>query len=109
MRTARTITASLAAILAAAALAGPAAANPADATHHQASAATGRSTTDGLRRSDSSRDPATANVYVQPSGFDWGSAGIGAAAGIGAFAIALAGTSGMRRRRVRRPSSVATH
>jgi hypothetical protein len=33
------------------------------------------------------------------SGFDWSAAGIGAAGGVGAFAIALAGTSGMRRRR----------
>jgi hypothetical protein len=80
--------------------------------------------------SPAAQDPAKANVYVPPaslwpgdqttssspaseprtqlsaavegtaSGFDWGSAGIGAAAGIGAFAIALAGTAGLRRRRV---------
>jgi hypothetical protein len=36
------------------------------------------------------------------SGFDWGSGGIGAAAGIGAFAIALAGMAGVRRRRLAR-------
>jgi hypothetical protein len=37
------------------------------------------------------------------SGFDWASGGIGAAAAIGAFAIALAGTAGMRRRIARHP------
>ena len=35
--------------------------------------------------------------------------GIGAAAGIGAFAIVLAGTTGMRRRRPARPQTIATH
>jgi hypothetical protein len=38
------------------------------------------------------------------SGLDWGSAGIGAAAGLGAFAIALAGV-GVLRRRVARPAA----
>jgi hypothetical protein len=60
--------------------------------------------------------PATANVYVPPAalytatvangsgasasstGFDWGSAGIGAAAVIAAFLIALGGAAGLRRR-----------
>jgi hypothetical protein len=37
------------------------------------------------------------------SGLDWGSAGIGAAAGIGAVAIALVGMGGLRRR-VARPA-----
>jgi hypothetical protein len=37
------------------------------------------------------------------SGLDWGSAGIGAAAGLGAFAIALVGIGGLRRR-VARPA-----
>ena len=37
------------------------------------------------------------------SGLDWGSAGIGAAAGLGACAIALGGISGLRRR-VARPA-----
>jgi hypothetical protein len=37
------------------------------------------------------------------SDFDWGSAGIGAAAGLGAFAIALVGVAGLRRR-VGRPA-----
>jgi len=60
-------------------------------------------------------DSAKANVYVPPnpqpvnrpvpaasassSGFDWGSAGIGAAVVIGAFLIALGGAAGLRRRR----------
>ena len=42
------------------------------------------------------------------SGLDWGSAAIGAAAGIGAFAIALALTGGLRRRRSARPRSLPT-
>jgi len=146
MRTTRTITASLAAIVAAAAVAGPAAAISADAAHHQSNTwYAGESAIQGSLPWDSSHDPATANVYVPPaelapsdpttpdaapptwpanpqpiiqptaaadapsSGFDWGSGGIGAAAGIGAFAIALAGTAGMRRRRVARPPSVTAH
>jgi hypothetical protein len=60
-------------------------------------------------------DSAKANVYVpptpqpinrhvpaasaSPSGFDWGSAGIGAAVVVGAFLIALGGAAGLRRRR----------
>ena len=40
---------------------------------------------------------------------DWGSAGIGAAAGIGACAIALALAGGLRRRRIARPRSLTTH
>ena len=50
------------------------------------------------------------NADAAPSGFDWGSGGIGAA-GIGAFAIALAGTAGMRRRSVARqpPITTASH
>jgi hypothetical protein len=43
------------------------------------------------------------------SGLDGGSAAIGAAAGIGAFAIALALVSGLRRRRIARPRSLTTH
>jgi hypothetical protein len=42
------------------------------------------------------------------SGLDWGSAGIGAAAVLGAFAIAAAGILGVRRRRVARPGSLTT-
>jgi hypothetical protein len=98
MRSTR-ITAPLAALLGAAALAGPAAAVPADPV------------------STGPPSPAIPQHIVQPvapvdarsSDFDWGSAGIGAAGGVGAFAIALAGTTGMRRRRVARPRSVATH
>jgi hypothetical protein len=90
------ITAPLAAFLGAAALAGPAAAVPVDPV------------------STGPPSPAIPQPIVQPvtpvdarsSGFDWGSAGIGAAGGVGAFAIALAG---MRRRRVAWPRSVATH
>jgi hypothetical protein len=37
------------------------------------------------------------------SSFDWSSAGIGAAGGVGAFAIALAGIAGTRRRRLPHP------
>jgi hypothetical protein len=158
MHATHTITASLAAVLATAALAAPATAVPAD-THNQPNGwYAGKSTIQGSKHSDSSRDPATANVYVPPAdlglgdastpaaaapksgdtpadypgmtdtpgagnvavpaptlteasdtgGFDWGSAGIGAAAGIGAFAIALAGTAEMRRRRLtRRPSAIS--
>jgi hypothetical protein len=42
------------------------------------------------------------------SGFDWSSAGIGAAGGVGAFAIALAGIAGTRRRRLPHPQPLAT-
>jgi hypothetical protein len=94
MRTTRIVTVLLAALLSAALLAGPAAAVPTDVV------------------SGGSTSP-DAGLFVQrpaeASGFDWGSAGIGAAAGIGAFAIVLAGTTAMRRRRPTRPRSVATH
>ena len=104
MRTIRRIIVSLAAILAAAAFAGPAAAIPADTIHHQPNPwYAGESTIQGSLRSDSSAAPATS------SGFDWGSGGIGAAAGIGAFAIALAGAAGVRRRHVGRHPSVTSH
>jgi hypothetical protein len=43
------------------------------------------------------------------SGLDWGSAGIGAAAAAGAFAIAVAGIVGLRRRRFARIGSLASH
>jgi hypothetical protein len=64
---------------------------------------------------------AKANVYVPPnpqpinqhvpaasassSGFDWGSAGIGAAVIVGAFLIALGGAAGLRRRRHTQPAA----
>jgi hypothetical protein len=71
-------------------------------------------------------DSAKANVYVPPRqavtnsvargddsaasarswGVDWGSVGIGAAAGIGAFLIALGGAAALRRRRQIQPSAV---
>jgi hypothetical protein len=38
------------------------------------------------------------------SGLDWGSAGLGAAAVLGTFAIAAAGVLGLRRRRIARPA-----
>jgi hypothetical protein len=96
----RTIPASLAAVLATAALASPAAAMPIDGSHQQ-----------------SAPDPAPPTVIVRPQpitdapspGFDWGSGGIGAAAGIGAFAVALAGAAGLRRRHVAQPRSLTTH
>ena len=94
MRTTRIITVLLAALLTAAILAGPAAAVP----------------TDVISGGSTSPDPGpVVQRTVEASGFDWGSAGIGAAAGIGAFAIVLAGSTGMRRRRPARPRSVATH
>jgi hypothetical protein len=40
------------------------------------------------------------------SGLDWSSAGIGAAAVLGALAIAAAGILGLRRRRIARPGSL---
>ncbi|MEN3284642.1 MAG: hypothetical protein V7607_5782 [Solirubrobacteraceae bacterium] len=44
-----------------------------------------------------------AAAHGSSSGLDWGSAGIGAAAGLGACGIALAGVGGLRRR-VARPA-----
>src|SRR3954454_5391622 len=94
MRTTRIITVLVAALLSAAILAGPAAAVPTDVI-------SGGSTSPD-------RGPVVQRT-VEASGFDWGSAGIGAAAGVGAFAIVLAGTTGMRRRRPARPQTIATH
>ena len=76
MRTTRSITIALAAVLAAAALAGPAAAVPTDATHTTSTPSyAGKSTIQGAQRSSSSQDlrtpdatdAATANVYVPPA------------------------------------------
>jgi hypothetical protein len=94
MRTTRIITVPLAALLTTAAAASPAAAVPADV---------------GPR-------PPTPQHIVEPvpgvdpgpSGLDWGSAGIGAAGGVGALAIALAGSTGMRRRRLARLRTIPT-
>jgi hypothetical protein len=47
-------------------------------------------------------------TVTDASGFDWGSAGIGAAAGLGACAIALAG-AGLRRRAGGPPPSTLAH
>ena len=47
--------------------------------------------------------PATS---ASSSGFDWGSAGIGAAVVLGAFLIALGGTAGLRRRRQIQPAGI---
>jgi hypothetical protein len=48
-------------------------------------------------------------VDAPTSGLDWGSAGIGAAAVAGAFAIASAGIVGLRRRRIARIASLTSH
>jgi hypothetical protein len=59
------------------------------------------------RHSPNPRDaaqPAHVVVAGPSSGLDWGSAGIGAAAGLGACGIALVGAGGLRRR-VRRPAA----
>ena len=95
MRTTRIITVLLAALLSAAILAGPAAAVPTDVISGGSTSRT--------------RTPVVPAHRQETWGFNWGSAGIGAAAGIGAFAIVLAGTTGMRRRRPTRPRAVATH
>jgi hypothetical protein len=99
MRTTRIISAPLAVVLAAGALAAPATARidpPADWTQPGTTAQTETTTP-------------RPTVSIPASGFDWGSWAIGAAAGIGASAIAVAGTAGMRRRSVVRQRSVPTH
>jgi hypothetical protein len=74
-----------------------------------------------MARGGPANDSANANVYVPPNvqpiqrhvpaasasswGLDWGSAGIGAAAAIGAFRIALAGVAWLRRRRQIQPAA----
>ena len=84
MRATRIITAVLAALVIAAILAGPAGAVPTDVVS-------------GGSTSNSAPPLAPRVVTVtEASGFDWGSAGIGAAAGLGACALASAG---LRRRR----------
>ena len=154
MRTTRTITASLAAVLGVAALAGPAGAGQQGANdsakanvYVPPAALSATAPANGsakanvyvppaaLYRAARADHPAKANVYVpqaalyrgapadhsakanvyvppspQPvghhvaaaspssSGFDWGSAGIGAAVVAGAFLIALGGAAGLRRR-----------
>jgi hypothetical protein len=161
MRTTRTITASLAAVLGAAALAGPAAAGQHGANDSAkanvyvppAALSTAAPANDSAEANvyvppaalstaapanDSAKanvyvppaalstaapanDSAKANVYVPPnpqpinrhvpaasassSGFDWGSAGIGAAVVIGAFLIALGAAAALRRRRHIQPAT----
>jgi hypothetical protein len=81
---------SLATALTVAAMAAPAAlARPADLR------------TPGVRNA---AQPAHVVVIGPSSGLDWGSAGIGAAAGLGACGITLAGIGGLRRR-VARPAA----
>jgi hypothetical protein len=92
MRTTRIITTPLAALVAAGALAGPATARIDPPPDWPAPAAT----------------PQQTPVYIARTGVDWDSVAIGAAAGIGASAIALAGTAGMRHRTVARHRSVTT-
>ena len=92
MRT-TTTRALVAALLSAAALATPASAMPIDPPQSPEPAPIVR----------------TAASYDEtPSGFDWSSAGIGAAAGVGAFAIALAGIAGTRSRRLPHAGPIAT-
>jgi hypothetical protein len=79
------------ALLGSAALAAPAMAMPTDPPHGQSPP---------IVQTASPSDETSA-------GFDWDSAGIGAAGGVGAVAIALAATGGMRRRRA--PSPVVTY
>jgi hypothetical protein len=118
MRIARITTATLAALLGTAALAGPAAAGHKQATPAYATT----STIQGPKVAPPPTWPtnpqpigpphaalnADASSNTQASGFDWGSAGIGAAGGVAACAIALAGTVALRRRRGARPRSLAT-
>jgi hypothetical protein len=48
------------------------------------------------------------SVQTSDGDFDWGSAGIGAGAGIVVLAAGLAGVGGVRRRRQSRPHAVGT-
>ena len=139
MRTTRTITAALCAVLTAAALAGPAAAgqqganDSAKANVYVPPASLSTSAKANVYVPPASLytvTPAThsakANVYVPPaalstnpkpisrhvtatsapaSGFDWGSAGIGAAVIVGALLIGLGGAAEARRRRQIQPGA----
>jgi hypothetical protein len=90
MRSTRTLAA---AVLSAVTLASPAFAAPADPPQKPARPLVMQNAASSDERS---------------SGFDWSSAGIGAAGGVGAFAIALAGIAGTRRRRPLHPEPIAT-
>jgi hypothetical protein len=94
MRTTRVITVPLAVLLTAAAVAAPAAAVPADVGLT-------------LRTPQHIVQPAPPGD-ARSSGLDWDSAGIGAASGVGALALVLAGTTGMRRRRLARLRTIPT-
>ena len=98
MRSTRTLAATL---LGAATLASPAFAMPIDLPHKPA------------RPLDSAAPAPVVQTVASSdetsSGFDWSSAGIGAAGGVGAFAIALAATAGMRRRRLSDPRPLLTN
>ena len=163
MRTTRTITASLAAVLGVAALAGPAGAGQQGANdsakanvYVPPAALSATAPANGsakanvyvppaaLYRAARADHSAKANVYVPPaalygaapadhsakanvyvppspqpvghhvaaaspssSGFDWGSAGIGAAAIVGALLIGLGGAAEVRRRRQTQPAATA--
>lgn len=127
MRTTRTITAALCAVLGTAALAGPAAAgqqgagDSAKANVYVPPAAVYTATP--------SSGTAKANVYVPPatlytaapatdtakanptsspsSDFDWGSAGIGAGVAVAALLIGFGGAMGVRRRGQIQPAATA--
>jgi NADPH:quinone reductase-like Zn-dependent oxidoreductase len=90
MRKARTLAA---AVLAAAMVTGSASAMPIDPPHKPGRAA----------------EPTPPPIVQTSSGFDWSSAAIGAAGGVGAFAIALAGTTGVRRRRPSEHGTLVIH
>jgi MYXO-CTERM domain-containing protein len=90
MRSTRTLAA---AFLAAAMFTGSASAMPADPPHKPGRAGV----------------PTPPPIVETSSGFDWSSAGIGATGGVGAFAIALAGAAGMRRRRTPERRTLVTH
>jgi non-ribosomal peptide synthetase component F len=125
MRTHHPVIAPLAALLAAAALAGPAAAIPPDVSHtHPKAWYAGASTIPGSTHSPSRQTPeitapgaTTSQPIARPAvtasaasrGFDWASAGIGAAGGVGTFAVALACAASTRRRRDAPRRSVASH
>jgi hypothetical protein len=123
MRTPRLITIPLAAALVAAAVAGPAAAVPDIQTRSDAGTSANVYVPPAeLGLGDAATpaaDPPTWPTNPQPvtqpsvvvaapaSGFDWGSAGVGAAAALGACAIALAAILGLRRHGAR-PRSLTT-
>ena len=103
MRTTRIIITSLAAVLSAAAVAGPAAAAPTDPAVSPPVAQ--KAPTWPINPQPIAQHSMAATATS--SGFDWGSAVIGAAV-VGTFAIALAGSTVLLRRRHGRSTSVTT-